>query len=246
MMSKKLACETLRETCRIGSMKNALVIYGGWEGHQPKEVAQLLSAELSRTGFEVDVRDTLAALEDGAHLKTLDLIVPIWTMGSITKEQLEPLLAAVKGGVGIAGCHGGMCDSFRLDTEYQFMTGGQWVAHPGNDGRNYTVNIVGKNSITAGLTDFEVSTEKYYMHVDPAIRVLATTTFEDYGNAVMPVTWTKTYGTGRVFYCSLGHQANIVALPQVMTMMSRGMCWAAGEGSTEMGLPFIQALQAAP
>ena len=46
----------------------------------------------------------------------------------------------------------------------------------------------------------------------------------------MPVVWTKTYGAGRVFYSSLGHQANIVALPQVLTMMARGMRWAAGEG----------------
>jgi type 1 glutamine amidotransferase len=219
-------------------MKTALIVYGGWDGHQPREVSQLLDGELRRAGFSTEVSDSLDALLDGDKLKTLDLIVPIWTMGSIKREQLTPLLEAVKSGVGIAGCHGGMCDSFRNETEYQFMTGGQWVAHPGNDGRHYVVNIVDQNPITEGLSDFEVWTEKYYMHVDPAIRVMATTTFEDYGDAIMPVTWTKTYGKGRVFYCSLGHQANIVALPQVATMMARGMRWAAGEWETEMGVPF--------
>ncbi len=221
-------------------MRQALIVYGGWEGHQPKEVAGLLGDALARAGFSVERANTLDAFLDANRLKSLDLIVPIWTMGTIKREQLEPLLEAVRGGVGLAGCHGGMCDAFRNETEYQFMTGGQWVAHPGNDGRHYRVNIIDRNPITEGIRDFEVWTEKYYMHVDPAIRVMATTTFEDYGDTIMPVVWTKTYGKGRVFYCSLGHQANIVAMPPVLTMMARGMRWAAGEWQTEMGLPFAK------
>lgn len=219
-------------------MKSALIVYGGWEGHQPKEVSQLLHDALARDGFKVERSDSLDALLDGEQLKKLSVIVPIWTMGTIRREQLNALLEAVRSGVGIAGCHGGMCDAFRNETEYQFMTGGQWVAHPGNDGRHYVVNIVDRNPITEGIGDFEVRSEKYYMHVDPAIRVMATTSFEDYGDAIMPVTWTKAYGKGRVFYCSLGHQADIVAMPPVLTMMARGMRWAAGEWQTELGLPF--------
>jgi hypothetical protein len=224
-------------------MKTALIVYGGWEGHQPKEVAHLLGDALSRENFAVELLNTLDTFCDGDKLKRLSLIVPIWTMDTIKKSQLDPLLEAVRSGVGLAGCHGGMCDAFRNETEYQFMTGGQWVAHPGNDGRHYTVNIVDDNPITEGISDFDVRTEKYYMHVDPAIRVLATTTFEDYEDTIMPVVWTKTYGKGRVFYCSLGHQANIVGLPQTLTIMTRGMRWAAGEWETQIGLPFAQAYQ---
>ncbi len=221
-------------------MKNALIVYGGWEGHQPAEVACLLRDALLSEGFAVRCSDSLDAFCDLDALKQLNLIVPIWTMGMIRRDQLEPLLAAVRDGVGIAGCHGGMCDAFRNEPEYHLMTGGQWVAHPGGDGRHYRVNIVDRNPITEGIEDFEVWTEQYYMHVDPAIRVLATTTFEDYGNLIMPVVWTKTYGRGRVFYCSLGHQANIVAMPQVLLMMTRGMRWAAGEWDTALGLTFAQ------
>ena len=224
-------------------MKSALIVYGGWEGHQPKEVAHLLHDNLVKQGFAVELSNTLDAFLDGEKLKRLNLIVPVVTMSTITRDQLGPLLEAVRSGVGIAGCHGGMCDAFRNETEYQFMTGGQWVAHPGNDGRHYVVNIADQNPITQDLQDFEVWSEKYYMHVDPAIRVLATTRFEDYGDTLMPVTWTKLYGKGRVFYCSLGHQANIVEMPPVMTMMSRGMRWAAGEWQTEMGMPFAQMYQ---
>jgi type 1 glutamine amidotransferase len=219
-------------------MKKALVVYGGWDGHEPVQVSQICEAALKRNGFEVEMSDTLDAYCDGEKLKKLNLIVQCWTMGSIKREQLEPLLAAVRSGVGFAGCHGGTGDSFRQETEFQFMVGGQWVAHPGNDGRLYTVNIIDQNAITAGLKDFDVRSEKYYMHVDPAIRVMATTSFEDYGDALMPVTWTKTYGAGRVFYTSLGHHADILAMPPALQMMERGMLWAAGEGETEIGLPF--------
>jgi len=114
--------------------RKALIVWGGWDGHQPREVAEIFEKQLTDHGFEVEVSDTLDAYLDGEKLKSLDLIVPVWTMGQITRDQERNLLEAVKGGVGLGGCHGGMCDSFRNNTEYQFMTGGQWVAHPGNDG----------------------------------------------------------------------------------------------------------------
>jgi type 1 glutamine amidotransferase len=205
-------------------MKQALIVYGGWEGHQPKEVAEILAGALRGEGFGVQMADTLDALRDEEGLKRLDLIVPQWTMGQITAEQLNPMLDAVREGTGIAGLHGGMGDAFRDQTEYQFMVGGQWVAHPGGI-VTYRVNIADVPSeITEGIEDFEVTSEQYYMHVDPAIKVLATTRF---GEVVMPVTWTKTYGKGRVFYCSLGHSADVAAMPQVLTMVTRGMLWAA-------------------
>lgn len=215
--------------------RQALIVWGGWDGHQPKEVAQIFRDLLTAENFQVDVSDTLDSFRDADRLKGLDLIVPVWTMGKILPEQLKPVLAAVESGVGIAGCHGGMCDSFREATEWQFMTGGQWVAHPGNDGVAYRVNIrPGNNPITAGIEDFEVKSEQYYMHVDPAVAVLATTRFPTadgphVGNGAveMPVVWTKTYGKGRVFYNSLGHQANIVSMPAVKELMRRGFLWAA-------------------
>jgi type 1 glutamine amidotransferase len=206
-------------------MKKALVVQGGWDGHQPKEVAELFEGILKAENFEVEVSDTLDCLIDGEKLLGLNLIVIVWTMGSITKEQLDPLLAAVKSGVGIAGCHGGLGDSFRNETEFQFMVGGQWVAHPGNDGVNYTVNITQKdNALVAGIEDFPVCSEQYYMHTDPGNQVLATTNF---GDIVMPVVWTKKYGEGKVYYNSLGHQANIVAMPEVTELMRRGFVWSA-------------------
>jgi type 1 glutamine amidotransferase len=206
-------------------MKKALIVQGGWDGHEPKEVSEILGGVLREEGFEVEISDTLDAFLDEAKVMSMDLIVPVWTMGTITKEQLEPLLKAVKNGTGIAGCHGGMGDAFRNETEFQYMVGGQWVAHPGNDGVRYMVRIKDKDHpLVQGMEDFEVVSEQYYMHVDPANHVLAVTYF---GEVAMPVAWTKTYGEGKVYYNSLGHQANIVSMPETLEMMRRGMVWAA-------------------
>jgi hypothetical protein len=215
--------------------KKALIVWGGWDGHQPREVAAIFKRILTEDGFDAEVSDTLDAFKDRSKLMGLNLIVPCWTMGKITAEQADPVLAAVESGVGIAGCHGGMCDSFREHTGWQFMTGGQWVAHPGNDGVKYTVKISKTDSpITSGITDFSVASEQYYMHFDPAVKVLAYTPFPvapgphaDNGPVNMPVVWTKVYGKGRVFYNSLGHQANIVESEPCLTLMRRGFQWAA-------------------
>ena len=217
--------------------KRALIVWGGWDGHQPELVAELFAELLNEAGWITDVHDSLDAFRDVEHLKTLDLIIPIWTMGKIESEQVNPVLNAVESGVGLAGCHGGMCDSFRDCTEWQFMTGGQWVAHPGNDGVRYTVNIKEPNhEVTNDISDFEVESEQYYMHVDPAVQVLATTRLPTNGvagppvpNGIvdMPVIWTKHWGKGRVFYCSLGHQRNVIEAEPARTIMKRGFLWAA-------------------
>ena len=215
-------------------MRSALMVWGGWDGHEPKKCVGIFGPWLESQGFAVRVADTLDAYLDKDSLKALSLIVPVWTMGKISKEQRQGLLEAVKSGVGIAGWHGGMGDSFREDVEYQFMVGGQWVAHPGGV-IDYEVNIADcEDPITRGLADFRMRSEQYYMHVDPSNRVLATTTFTGgHGGAhwikgtVMPAVWKRRFGEGRVFYSSLGHVAADFDVPEAKTIVQRGMLWAA-------------------
>lgn len=216
-------------------MKNALIVYGGWDGHAPKETADIFAAWLKAEGFEVRMEDSLEAFNTAADLQDLSLIVPVWTMGKIEAEQSKNVCDAVAGGVGLAGCHGGMCDAFRADVNWQFMTGGNWVSHPGNDGTEYTVNVRNASSpITAGVADFTVRSEQYYLHVDPAVEVLATTRFPvadgphaPNGAVDMPQVWTKRWGKGRVYYNALGHQPDIWDIPEAATLMRRGLLWAA-------------------
>jgi hypothetical protein len=207
-------------------MKKALIVWGGWDGHEPEQVAGILARQLRGHGFEVEVSNTLDAFLDQAVLQALDLIVPEWTMGKITRDQCKGVLAAVEGGVGIAGVHGGMGDSFRESTDWQFMVGGQWVAHPGGI-VDYRVHILDRDDcVTRGLNHFDMKSEQYYMHADPSNHVLATTAFE-FNGCTMPVAWKRTWGKGRVFYSSLGHVAKDLDTPEALTIITRGMLWAA-------------------
>jgi len=213
-------------------MPDALIVWGGWDGHDPEPFAAHYADVLRTEGLAVDVSPTLDALADAEALARLRLIVPIWTMGTIRDDQLQPLLDAVAGGVGVAGFHGGMGDAFRDRPEYQWMVGGQWVAHP--DGiTEYEVTITDhEHAITRGLGDFRMRSEQYYLHVDPSNHVLATTVFRPASapwvdGTVMPVAWTRRYGTGAVFYSALGHTVADLDVPEVGELMRRGMLWAA-------------------
>ena len=220
-------------------MKKALIFQGGWDGHEPQLTSKRFAGLLEKNGIAAEIYDTTDCLADFEKLLTYDLIVACWTGGELKWEYSQNVSEAVARGVGLAGCHGGMCDAFRNDTNWQFMTGGQWVSHPGGDGVEYTVNIRrGTSPLVEGLEDFTVKSEHYYLHVDPAIEVLATTRFPNvnvnyYHSANkpidMPVIWTKYWGLGRVFYNSLGHHDDVfVNSPKAEILMERGMVWAAG------------------
>lgn len=210
--------------------RTALIFWGGWEGHTPARSASAVKELLTGHGFDVRLEQGTAALADPA-ISQLDLIVPVITMSTIAKPELENLTGAVSGGTGLAGFHGTMCDSFRNETAYQFMTGGQWVAHPG-DIIDYRVDISRPDDpIMSGIGGFTYRSEQYYMHVDPTNEVLATTTFtgehlDFIDGVVMPVVWKRRYGKGRVFYSALGHTADEFAVPEMRTIFERGALWA--------------------
>lgn len=214
--------------------KKALFVWGGWEGHEPKACVDIFAPWLKEQGFTVIVSDSLDAYLDEQLMGSLDLIVQSVTMSSITPQQEKGLLDAVRGGVGLAGWHGGLGDSFRSNTEYQFMVGGQWVAHPGGV-IDYRVQVTDpQDPITIDLKNFNMHSEQYYMHVDPLMEVLAVTTFTGehaswIDGATVPVVWKKMYGRGRVFYTSLGHVARDFDVPQARILVQRGMLWAARE-----------------
>ena len=221
-------------------MKKALIVTGGWKGHEPYKAGQIFNEFLISAGYETNISTNLDVYLNIEELKSMHLIVPVWTMGEISKNQEKNLLQAVASGVGIAGWHGCMGDSFRQSTDYQFMIGGQWVAHPGGI-INYDVKITNTtDQITKGISDFSISTEQYYMHIDPSNEVLATTQFkgdqiisdiapykcEWISGNVMPVVWKRKWGQGNVFYNSIGHKLSDFDVPEVLEIIKRGMLWA--------------------
>ena len=213
-------------------MARALITWGGWDGHEPDQVAGIFDEILTSAGHATTVTSSLDCFDD-PNLGDYDLIVPVWTMSQLSRETGAKVAEVVAQGTGIAGCHGGMCDAFRDNVLWQFMTGANWVAHPGGDGVEYTVRITSDDPLVAGISDFDVSTEQYYLHVDPANNVLATTHTDKVswyhspnGSVDMPVIWTRQWGLGRVYYNALGHKANVIADGPAYELMRRGLLWA--------------------
>ncbi|NDW06955.1 ThuA domain-containing protein [Jiella pacifica] len=211
--------------------KPALIFWGGWEGHQPEACAAVVADMLRAEGFDVVSNEGTDVLAD-ADLTRFDLIVPLATQVQVDRQALTNLVAAVEAGTGLGGFHGGMGDTFRNEPAYQFMVGGQWVAHPGNI-IDYRVEITRPDDpLVAGIGDFHYRSEQYYLHVDPGIEVLATTTFSGEHapwtkGVVMPVVWKHRYGAARVFYSALGHAAAEFEVPQMREILRRGLLWAA-------------------
>ena len=213
-------------------MRSALIVWGGWNGHDPEECAAIYRRWLHEDGYSVRVETDLAVLADPA-IRELSLIIPIYTMSKIEKDQVTNLVAAIEAGVGLAGHHGGMSDAFRDAVEYQFLVGGQWVAHPGNI-IDYSVEVAKPDDpIMQGIKpSFPYTSEQYYMHMDPSVEVLATTKFSGQHAAwtkgvVMPVVWKRHYGQGRVFHSTLGHSVKEFEVPEMATILRRGINWAA-------------------
>lgn len=217
--------------------KQALVVRGGFKGHNPVETSELSAAFLRESGYEVTISDTLDIYADEALMGQLDLINQVWTMGELKGEAWKSLNKAVKAGCGFASWHGGIIDSFRTNTAYQFMTGGQFVDHPGGCDFDYTVNITNPDhQITKGISDFVLpKTEQYYCHVDPGLDVLCTTTFTgEHSNeqnvykagTVMPYCWTREWGKGKVFVAAWGHNEKDFQVPEAWQLICRGLLWA--------------------
>lgn len=226
--------------------KNIIYVYGGWKGHKPAESVDFMVPKLRAEGANVKVFDTLSVYTDEKLMAETDLIIQIWTMGKLTKEQFKGLEKAVMNGTGFSGWHGGMGDAFRDNLRYQFMVGGQFVFHPGGN-IDHSIKIIDKEDpITRGLNDFDLKkTEQYYMLIDPNIKVLAISVFDrdKYGKpgknedpikgGTMPVVWKKHYGKGRIFHSSIGHHLTDFNVPEVLEMQMRGFRWASEGKYTE-------------
>jgi len=228
--NKTLNLPVIKELPSLKGRK-ILYTYGGWKGHEPVKSLDVFIPWLKKEGAVVETFDNLDPYADEKYMENIDLVIQTYTSGNISGEQEKGLIKAVTAGCGLAGWHGGLCDSFRQNTNYQFMTGGQWVAHPGGI-INYQVNITDhEDPVTSGLSDFGMHSEQYYLHVDPNMKVLATTEFSGkhapwIDGCTRPVVWKKMHGSGRVFYSSLGHVMKDFKVPEALEIMQRGIKWA--------------------
>jgi len=231
----------------VTGRRRALVVRGGWLGHQPVEATDLFVPHLRANGFEVDLHDSPKPYADAQYMAGVDLVVQCMTMSTIERDELAGLRAAVAAGTGMAGWHGGIADSYRDSSDYQQLIGALFACHPGKhpDERTgeqsdnyvpYRVNLLpaaAEHPITQGLADFDLVTEQYWVLADTYIDVLATTTqavrpWDEWHRPVTsPAIWTRQWGRGRIFVCTPGHRVEVLQDPTVRTLVERGMLWAA-------------------
>jgi type 1 glutamine amidotransferase len=206
-----------------------LFIQGGWEGHKPHRIVATFEGPLKASGWQTQVVTSLDILSDAAALAKFSVIFPCWTMGQLPTAAQRALCGAVGSGTGLAGVHGGMGDAFRGSIDYEWMVGGLFVGHPHVGDYQVTVTRP-EHPLMQGMPPvFAYNSEQYYMLVDPAVEVLAETIYLHEGKSCrMPVVWTKSWGKGRVFYCSLGHAPEeFERHPYVRDLVLRGIHWTA-------------------
>lgn len=206
----------------------ALLLHGGWAGHRPEQFSDF-AAKLLLQDFEIVRSESLEILND-ASLAEFDLLIPVWTFGELSADQEHALLRAVERGMGLVAWHGA-ASAFLSSRAHKFMLGGQFVAHPGGSEMQYEIHFLGNDPLTDGLPDLSVTTEQYYLLVDPAVKVLATTSIQGgemnwVKGIEMPVAWIRRWGRGRVFYCSLGHSPEILEQSTLLTLLRRAVWWA--------------------
>jgi type 1 glutamine amidotransferase len=226
--------------------KQALVVRGGWEGHQPTEATDLFIPFLKASGYSVRVEASPRVYADASYMPSVDLIVQCNTMATIERQELDGLRAAIEAGTGMAGWHGGIADSYRNSSDYLHLIGGQFACHPGKPPAErigqqsdnyvpYRINMLpqaAEHPITQGIGDFDLVTEQYWVLCDSYIDVLAITTqaVRDWDPWTRPVRspaiWTRQWGKGRIFVCTPGHRVEILKDAHVHTIIERGMLWA--------------------
>ncbi|MGO4352421.1 ThuA domain-containing protein [Rhizobium sp. RAF36] len=212
-------------------MRNAIVVWGGWKGHEPEECAGVVGDILRKSGFSTEVTGDLGIF-GSPDIAKADLLVPIITGEKLEKAHADALVEAVRGGLGLGGPHGALATSFKESAPFRYVSGVTWVSHPGNI-IDFRVNITRQNDpVVEGIPDFDYRSEQYYLHYDPTVEVLATTTFsgeydEAARNVVMPVVFKRHFGQGRIFYSALGHVAAEYEHAHMREILRRGLLWAA-------------------
>ncbi len=226
--------------------KKAIIVRGGWDGHQPEAATELFLPHLHSNGFAWEIFDSPAVYADAERMAGADLVVQCMTMSVIERDQALGLKAAIEAGTGYAGWHGGIADSYRASDEYLHLMGAQFAHHPGKhpDERtgeqsdNYIPHRIdlapaaADHPITAGLESFDLVTEQYWVLSDGLLDVLATTTLPArpwdpwHRPHSCPAVWTRNWGAGRIFACTPGHRVEILQNPNVRAIIERGMLWA--------------------
>jgi len=162
-----------------------------------------------------------------------------------TPELCKSLMDFVRGGKGIVGIHAAT-DNFNEWPEAQEMMGGKFTGHPWGGGGTWAIKIdEPDHPLMAAFKGkgFKINDEIY--RTDPPLYsrdkqlVLMSLDMSDETtrnvegfkptDADTGTGWIKTWGKGRIFYCSLGHNDHLLWNPAILQHYLDGIQFAFGD-----------------
>jgi type 1 glutamine amidotransferase len=164
----------------------------------------------------------------------------------MSKEGKAEFLEAIHNGKGFVGIHAA-ADTFHTRSDrwhddgdnadpYIKMLGGEFIIHGSQqEAQQICVDhdFPGMSAVTNGFGPKE---EWYSLkNFAPNLHVLLVqdtskmTGTNQYGRPNYPSTWAHMYGTGRVFYTSMGHRDDIWTNPVFQQVLMGGLKWATGQ-----------------
>jgi len=227
-----------------------VLLITGDHGHNWKETTPLLRDLLTKAGHKVDVTETPAKDLTDANLAKYDvLLLNYRNTPAGAKERPDTVWSddnkraftdAVKGGKGLVVYHhasAAFVGDAPFDKEFEKVIAGGWRKQ-GNHGKMHEFTVTARNKehpITANLPEFKHGRDELYQNslIPDGSTVLYTAYSEkekDPKNTGKhePVVWVASYGKGRVYHNSLGHDAEAIkSSTGFPVLLIRGVEWAA-------------------
>jgi len=200
-----------------------LLVVGG-KYHPFMECAALLKSFVEASGgYSVTVTEDWDALK-AERIHAFEAVVAYSQGGAPTDEQLAGLLGYVRDGGSFIGLHGASA-TWKECAPFHEMLGSRFAGH--GPVSEFAVKIVDSESpIVRNIDEFRIEDELYVLgDFDPVVsRALATA---ELNGETHVVAYTKTYGAGRVYYLSLGHDERAFNHPSFRALVLGGLDWAA-------------------
>jgi type 1 glutamine amidotransferase len=226
-----------------------VLIITGDHGHNWKETTPFLKELLTKAGHKVDVTESPSKDLTSDNLARYDVLLlnyrntpkgakenpaSVWS-----EDNKKAFTEAVKGGKGLVVYHhasAAFVGASEFDKEFEKIIAGGWRKQ-GNHGKmhQFTVTTRKEHPITRGLGEFEHGRDELYQNslILGGSEVLCTAYSEkarDPKNTGKhePVVWVATYGKGRVYHNSLGHDVEAMkSSAGFAVLLIRGVEWAA-------------------
>lgn len=227
-----------------------VLIITGDHGHDWKRTTPVLKEIITKAGHKVDVTESPSKDLTADNLAKYDVLLlnyrntpkgakdnpeSVWS-----DDNKKAFTEAVKGGKGLVVYHhasSAFTGNSDFDKEFEKVIAGGWRKQ-GNHGKMHEFTVTPRNKkhpVTEGVAEFKHGRDELYQNsLITKGSVVLVTAFADKdkdpknSGKAEPVVWVSTYGKGRVFHDSLGHDPEAMKSSEgFAVLLVRGVEWAA-------------------